>query len=85
MNNERQVEPILIDKQRGRDVSNLSIRTLEYRIASGEIETRKIGKRRLIVYKSLVRWLARDHPSRIADTAEKHMQPEAEGEAAAAR
>jgi hypothetical protein len=63
MSNEKQLEPILITKQRCCELGGLGMRTLEYTIARGGIETRLIGRRRLVVYRSLVKFLGRDHPS----------------------
>ena len=75
----KEFEPILIDKQRGRDVSGLSVRNLEYLFVSGAIETRKIGKRRLIVYKSLLRFLEHDHPEPLSHSARKRRSVQPEG------
>jgi hypothetical protein len=65
MKNQRQLELILIGKKEAHAVGGASVRTLEYAMARGEIESRVIGRRRFLVYKSFVRWLARDHPGPV--------------------
>jgi hypothetical protein len=69
MKNDRQLDPILISKKQGRELGGASLRTLEYAVARREIESRVIGRRRFLVYKSFVRWLARDHPGPVAGPA----------------
>jgi hypothetical protein len=68
----------LIDKQRGHELSGLSVRNLEYLFLTGAIETRKIGKRRLIVFRSLKRFLQQDHPpsEHLSPRKRQSVQPE---------
>lgn len=66
------MEPILLTLPDAQAVSGLSRRALEYLTTDHKIESRRIGRRRLIVAASLRKYLAADRPGRIspAPTAE---------------
>ena len=61
--NDYNVNKILISKKEGAAALGISLRTLENLIAHKELETRRIGRRRLIVRTSLERLARRDVPS----------------------
>lgn len=49
--------------QQGSEMSGLCVRQLYFYIDNGTLESRKIGKRRLLVVDSLEKFLSRDQPS----------------------
>jgi excisionase family DNA binding protein len=58
------MEKILISKKEARELlGGISLRTVDYLIARKELETRRIGRRRLITRASLERLARRDTPS----------------------
>lgn len=56
---------LLFSRKDAADVLSISVRSLDYFIADGEIETRKIGGRTLIPLSSLKQFARRDHPGRM--------------------
>ena len=76
--------PVLVSKRQARDVVPLSLRAFDYLIAKGTLETRVIGRRRFIVYKSLLAFAQRDHPGPVAGTPKNRVQPGATPEGTAA-
>jgi len=60
------MDPILLTLPDAQAASGLSRRGLEYLINDRKIESRKIGRRRLIVAASLRKFLAADRPGRIS-------------------
>jgi hypothetical protein len=44
---------------------SISVRAIDYLVASGQIKTRAIGRRRLIPRSELVRYSRKDHPGPI--------------------
>jgi hypothetical protein len=56
-------EPLALGVQRAAEVSGLCPRSITYYVASGELPSRKIGKRRLILLSDLRRFLAKDRPA----------------------
>ena len=62
-----EIEPILVDKKRTKELlGGLSLRSIDYLIAGQLLETRVLGRRRLIVYRSVVAFAKRDHPGPLA-------------------
>jgi hypothetical protein len=58
----QEIAKLLISKKQAAQATSLSVRSIEYAIARGDIESRVIGRRRLVVYRSLVHFAGRDHP-----------------------
>jgi excisionase family DNA binding protein len=56
---------LLHDRKTAAYVLSISVRTLDYEIAAGEIKTRRIGGKVLITARELKRFAA-DHPQPIA-------------------
>ena len=46
-------------------VMSISVRSLDYLIASGEIPTRKVGARTLITHADIEKFFRRDHPTKV--------------------
>ena len=67
--------PVLVSKKQARDVVPLSLRAYDYLIANGTLETRLIGRRRFIVYRSLLAFASRDHPERLAGDGDPAREP----------
>jgi excisionase family DNA binding protein len=61
---EMQNKPLLSSKQRVAEQLGVSVRTIDYLIASGELPTVRIGRRRMVVTKSLDNFCRRDHSTR---------------------
>lgn len=57
-------EPILVSKREAAKALSISLRTLDYLIASKEIGARRIGRRVLIPRKALDNFARCDHPTR---------------------
>jgi len=51
-----ELEPILVSKKVSATLLGISVRKLDYLIAEGKLETRNVGRRVLLPYKSLVRF-----------------------------
>jgi hypothetical protein len=52
---------LLYDRKEGARQLSISVRSLDYLIAAGEIETRRIGKKVLIPHGALVRFASGNH------------------------
>ncbi len=52
---------LLFSKKAAAEMLDLSVRTLDYLLASGELEYRKIGRKVLIPSLALTRFAASDH------------------------
>ncbi len=57
-------EKILLSKKASASLLSLSVRNLEYRIARGELQVRRVGRRVLIPRAELERFARRDHATR---------------------
>ena len=57
-------DPILISKREAAKTLSISIRSLDYLLASKEICARRIGRRVLIPRRALEEFARRDHPTR---------------------
>lgn len=55
------MEPLLVSKKESARALGISVRTLENRIALGELQARKIGRRVLIPRSELEKFARRDH------------------------
>ncbi len=74
-------EPILISKREAARILSISLRSLDYLLASKEICARRIGRRVLIPRRALEEFARRDHPMRQMtesrkDSAEKRSTKE---------
>lgn len=58
----QEIAKLLVSKKDAAKATSLSVRSIEYAIARGDLESRVIGRRRLVVYRSLLRFAERDHP-----------------------
>ena len=52
---------LLFSKKTAAEMLDISVRTVDYLLASGELEYRKIGRKVLIPSLALTRFAARDH------------------------
>jgi excisionase family DNA binding protein len=57
-------DKILVSKREAAKALSISLRTLDYLIASKEISARRIGRRVLIPRKALEHFARSDHPTR---------------------
>jgi hypothetical protein len=55
------LERLLYDRKSAAEACSVSVRTIDYALARGEFETRKIGRRTLITASSLKRWANSNH------------------------
>jgi hypothetical protein len=86
MKTETSFEPLLVSKKQAKELlGNLSIRSIEYAIASGALVSRVVGRRRLISYRSLVAFAQRDHPGPLAGDSTAIPAPADGGQQVAAR
>jgi len=60
------VEKLLYDRKTAAYVLSISLRALDYKVAAGEIKTRRIGGKVLFTARELKRFAATDHPQPIA-------------------
>jgi excisionase family DNA binding protein len=60
-------DPILISKRDAAKALSISLRTLDYLIASKELAVRRVGRRCLIPRKSLEEFAGHDHPTQAND------------------
>jgi excisionase family DNA binding protein len=58
-------EPILVSKREAAKALSISIRTLDYLIASKQLAARRIGKRVLVPRRALESFARRDHPTTV--------------------
>ena len=54
-------QQLMYSKRSAARVLDLSVRTVEYLLASGQLESRRVGRKVLIPRASLVRFASRDH------------------------
>ncbi len=54
---------LMYTKAEAAKMLSLSVRTIEYLIASKELTVRRVGKRVLVPYSSLLAFTRRDHPT----------------------
>ncbi len=64
------VEKLLYDRESAAFALSVSVRTVDYGLARGEFETRRVGGRVLITASSLRRWAAMNHYGPVARKAE---------------
>jgi hypothetical protein len=55
------LERLLYDRKTAARLLSVSVRTIDYALARGEFEWRKIGRRKLITARSLKRWASSNH------------------------
>jgi excisionase family DNA binding protein len=60
-------DPILISKRDAAKALSISLRTLDYLIASKELAVRRVGRRCLIPRRLLEEFARRDHPTQAND------------------
>jgi excisionase family DNA binding protein len=56
------LEPVMVGKKTAAELTELSVRTIEYLIAQKSLPARKIGRRTLIPYRALQEFARRDTP-----------------------
>lgn len=54
-----ETQPLLLDKKTSANLLAISLRKLDYLIASGELKPRRIGRRVLLSYKQLQKFAAK--------------------------
>ena len=59
-------EPLLFSRRQAAKMLSISLRTLDHLIAAKEIPARRVGRRRLILRRSLEEFARHDHPTRLA-------------------
>jgi hypothetical protein len=67
----QQTEKLLYDRKSAAYAFSVSIRTIDYLIASGAFETRRIGRKVLITAASLRKYAAANHYGPVAGSEEK--------------
>jgi hypothetical protein len=65
------VEKLRYDRKSAAFALSMSPRALDYRLASGEFETRRDGRKTYITAASLKRYASRNHFSAVNDTKQK--------------
>jgi hypothetical protein len=63
---EKQLEKILYDRKSAAFALSISVRSLDYALARGAFETRRIGRKTLITAGSLKRYAAANHFGPVA-------------------
>ena len=63
------MEPLLITRHEAAAALHVSLRTLDYLLARGELRARKIGRRRLILRVELEKFAQRNHQTGNQKTA----------------
>lgn len=58
----KHIQPLLLTRRESASVLRISVRSIDYLIASRQLPTRQIGRRRLIPYISIARFARHDHP-----------------------
>ena len=61
-------KPLLVSKKEAAAALGICVRTLEHLIAAKELLVRRIGKRCLVPYASLIGFARRDHPTQMAES-----------------
>lgn len=62
----RKIQPIFVGKREAAFALSVCVRTVENLIAANELPARKIGRRTVIPYASLIAFGRRDHSTRNA-------------------
>lgn len=73
----QEIAKLLVSKKDAARATSLSVRSIEYAIARGDLQSRVIGRRRLVVYRSLLRFVERDHPELSGNGAAAQVPAEA--------
>jgi hypothetical protein len=68
---EKQIEKILYDRRSAAFALSISVRSLDYALARGEFETRRIGRKTLITAGSLKRFATTNHFGPVDGSEEK--------------
>lgn len=66
------IQPILAMRLQSAVALGISLRMLDYLIAQRLLETRRLGRRNLVVYKSLLQFARHAHPF----VGQKHVSPD---------
>lgn len=66
-----QVEKFLYDRKSAAYALSVSIRTIDYELAAGAFETRRIGRKTLITAGSLKRYAAANHFGPVSGSSEE--------------
>lgn len=53
---------LLFDKKGAAEMLSLSVRTIDYLLANGELEAKRVGRKVLIPKTALTKFAGRDHP-----------------------
>ena len=64
------IEKLLYDRKSAAVALSVSVRTVDYAIARGELDTRRIGKRVLITAASLKKFAASNHYGPVSESEE---------------
>ena len=62
------INKLLVSKKEAAQALSISIRSLEYLIARRELQTRRIGKRVLVLASALHKFVKRDHANALVPT-----------------
>jgi excisionase family DNA binding protein len=62
-----ELNPVLVGRKQAAFLLGISIRSLDHLVAKDELPSRRIGRRVLVPYASLVTWAKRDHPQCFED------------------
>jgi hypothetical protein len=62
------VERLLYGRKEAAVALSISVREVDYGLAYGEFETRRVGRRVLITAPSLKRWASKDHYRPVSKT-----------------
>lgn len=54
---------LLFDKKGAAEMLSLSVRTIDYMLTNGELESKRVGRKVLIPKSALAKFAARDHPN----------------------
>lgn len=65
------IQKLLYDRKSGAWTISVSTRTIDYLIASGALETRRIGRKVLITASSLKRYAAANHYGPVCGSSEE--------------
>jgi hypothetical protein len=71
MQEREQIQKLLYDRKSAAYSLSISIRSLDYALASGMFETRRIGRKTLITAGSLKRYAAANHYGPVAGSEEE--------------
>lgn len=74
--NQAPVERLLYGRREAAQALSISIRRVDYGLACGEFETRRVGRRVLITARSLKQWARSDHFEQVRKTSSPTVQRE---------